>query len=124
VDSSSPCVFTEGVEYLYLPIRHGEGKLVGEDPALSTRLVGAHQATVRYAVPGVLRPTMEYPYNPNGSESGIAGLCDPTGRVFGLMPHPEAYLHRTNHPRWTREDLPEEGSGLTIFRNAARCLAA
>jgi phosphoribosylformylglycinamidine synthase len=49
----------------------------------------------------------------------IAAVCDPSGRVFGLMPHPEAYIHRTQHPRWTREDLPEEGMGTAIFRNAA-----
>ena len=62
--------------------------------------------------------TEAYPANPNGSEGAIAGICNETGRLFGLMPHPEAYLHRTNHPRWTRECLPEEGQGITIFRNA------
>ena len=61
---------------------------------------------------------MEYPLNPNGALSAIAGISDETGRLFGMMPHPEAYLYRTNHPRWTREDLPEEGMGLAIFRNA------
>jgi phosphoribosylformylglycinamidine synthase len=54
--------------------------------------------------------------------NGIAGICNETGRIFGLMPHPEAYLHRTNHPRWTREELPEEGMGLALFRNAAAFL--
>jgi len=61
---------------------------------------------------------MDYPNNPNGSIEAVAGICDETGRIFGLMPHPEAYLHYTNHPRWTREDLPEDGAGLSIFRNA------
>jgi len=61
---------------------------------------------------------MDYPANPNGSTDAIAGICDETGRLFGLMPHPEAYHHRTNHPRWTREWLPEEGRGLALFRNA------
>jgi phosphoribosylformylglycinamidine synthase len=61
---------------------------------------------------------MDYPANPNGSVDGIAGICNSTGRIFGLMPHPEAYLHYTNHPRWTREKLPEEGMGIDIFRNA------
>ena len=60
-----------------------------------------------------------YPANPNDSADAIAGLSDATGRIFGLMPHPEAYHHRTNHPRWTKKDLPEEGAGLAIFRNAA-----
>jgi len=60
----------------------------------------------------------KFPFNPNGAMMDIAGICDPTGRVFGLMPHPEAFLHRTNHPRWTREELPEEGQGVQLFRNA------
>jgi phosphoribosylformylglycinamidine synthase len=64
-------------------------------------------------------PTGDYPFNPNGSIDGIAGICDESGRMLGMMPHPEGYLHRTNHPRWTREDLPEEGAGVIIFRNAA-----
>lgn len=62
--------------------------------------------------------TMEYPLNPNGAVAAIAGICDPTGRLFGMMPHPEAYLYPVNHPRWTREKVPEEGMGLAIFRNA------
>ena len=61
---------------------------------------------------------MDYPENPNGSIDGIAGVCDESGRIFGLMPHPEAYLHYTHHPRWTREVLHEEGMGLSIFKNA------
>ena len=61
---------------------------------------------------------MEYPYNPNGAAAAIAGICDETGRIFGLMPHPEAFLYGVNHPRWTREKVPEEGMGLAIFRNA------
>jgi phosphoribosylformylglycinamidine synthase len=59
-----------------------------------------------------------YPWNPNGSVGNIAGICDVTGHVFGLMPHPEAYQHFTNHPRWTRELVPAEGMGVQIFRNA------
>ena len=60
----------------------------------------------------------EFPLNPNGSVMDTAGICDETGRIFGMMPHPEAYLHRVNHPQWTRRDLPREGAGLQIFRNA------
>ena len=63
---------------------------------------------------------MDFPLNPNGSMNAIAGVCDQTGRLMGLMPHPEAFVHRTNHPRWTREQLPEEGDGLnSVRRNAA-----
>jgi phosphoribosylformylglycinamidine synthase len=71
-----------------------------------------------YIDPASGNATATYPFNPNGSVDAIAALCDPTGRVFGMMPHPEAYLHRTNHPRWTRETLPEEGQGILFFRNA------
>lgn len=123
VDEASPCVFTRGIDSLYLPVRHGEGKVVARSPEIAAQLVGAHQAVLRYVRPEESEPTMEYPFNPNGSELAIAGLCDLTGRVFGMMPHPEAFVHRTHHPRWTREDLPEEGAGLALFRNAARYLA-
>ena len=64
------------------------------------------------------QPTMQYPHNPNGSIDAIAGICDVSGRVFGMMPHAEAFLHRTNHPRWTAEQLPDEGQGVALFRNA------
>ncbi len=67
-------------------------------------------------------PTMSYPDNPNGSMDAIAGICNATGRIFGLMPHPEAFLHSTNHPRWTRENLPEDGQGLALFQNAVAFL--
>jgi phosphoribosylformylglycinamidine synthase subunit PurQ / glutaminase len=119
VDRQSPCVFTRDIEHLYVPVRHGEGKIVGRTPELARSLLGSHQAPVRYASPDSYQPTSQYPDNPNGSEEAIAGLCDPSGRVFGLMPHPECFTHRTNHPRWTREELPEEGAGLAIFKNAA-----
>ena len=59
-----------------------------------------------------------YPDNPNGSVNDIAGICDSSGRVFGLMPHPEAYVTRYQHPHWTRRELPEDGAGLKIFANA------
>lgn len=122
VDRSSNCIFTKGLERLYLPIRHGEGKIVGRTGDLAGILVEKHLVPVRYAFRDTDEPAVEYPFNPNGSEQSIAGLSDPTGRVFGLMPHPEGFVHRTNHPRWTREDLAEEGDGLAIFRNAVRFL--
>jgi phosphoribosylformylglycinamidine synthase len=115
-EPNTRCVFTRGVESLYLPIRHGEGKFAPADDELLNRLEEEGCLTYRYVdEKGSLAG---YPYNPNGSVANIAGICDPTGRVFGIMPHPEAYLYRTNHPRWTREELPEEGMGLQVFRNA------
>lgn len=118
VDPDSPCVFTKGLDNLYYPVRHGEGKLVAMTDAVLDRLKNDKLVALRYTDPKTNQPTMEYPKNPNGSPDGIAGICDPSGRLFGLMPHPEAFLHRTNHPRWTREELPEEGQGVVLFRNA------
>ncbi|PLX88255.1 MAG: phosphoribosylformylglycinamidine synthase, partial [Desulfuromonas sp.] len=119
VDEDSPCIFTRGHKEFYLPVRHGEGKFVVENDQLLQDLERQHLAVVRYA-DTELRPTMSYPDNPNGSVAAIAGICDCSGRIFGLMPHPEAYVHRTHHPRWTREELPEEGMGLWMYQNAVR----
>ncbi|MCB1155204.1 phosphoribosylformylglycinamidine synthase subunit PurQ [bacterium] len=121
VDEQSPCVFTKGMTHLELPVRHGEGKIVPADDDVLAAVKDRHLAPMRYADANG-RPTQEYPANPNGSVDAIAALCDETGRVFGVMPHPEAFLHRTNHPRWTREELPEKGAGLAIFRNAVQYL--
>ena len=63
-------------------------------------------------------PASGFPENPNGSQDDIAGVCDATGRVLGLMPHPERHVLPTQHPRWTREGLKTEGDGLQLFRNA------
>ena len=116
-NDQSPCVFTKGIDVAYYPVRHGEGKFVPESDAMLEKIEEKNLVALQYSTSaGAL--TMDYPANPNGSTSAIAGLCNESGRLFGLMPHPEAFLHRTNHPRWTREGLPEEGQGLTIFRNA------
>jgi phosphoribosylformylglycinamidine synthase len=119
VDPVSPCVFTRGLDRLYFPVRHGEGKFVPASIEVLAAIEERHLAAVRYCDPVTGAPTAAYPWNPNGSTAAIAGICDETGRLFGLMPHPEAYVHRTHHPRWTREaNLPEEGMGLWLYRNA------
>jgi len=121
VDPESPCVYTRGLQGIYLPVRHGEGKFVADSAATLEAVEASHLACLKYSDPGYRNPAMDYPLNPNGSMNAVAGLCDPTGRLFGLMPHPEAYVHRTHHPRWTREeDLPEEGMGLWLYQNAVR----
>ncbi|MBE0555925.1 MAG: phosphoribosylformylglycinamidine synthase subunit PurQ [Proteobacteria bacterium] len=121
-DAASPCVFTKGLKGLALPVRHGEGKFVPLDEDVLGRLHRQHLICLQYSDAHHERATLDYPANPNGAVDAIAGICNETGRIFGLMPHPEAFLHRTNHPRWTREELPEEGAGLAIFRNAAAFL--
>jgi phosphoribosylformylglycinamidine (FGAM) synthase-like amidotransferase family enzyme len=121
-DSHSACIFTRGLMQLPLPVRHGEGKLVASSEVLAL-LSQHHLVPLRYADPLTGNPTTTYPANPNGSPEGIAALCSPSGRVFGMMPHPECFTHRTHHPRWTRlPHLPEEGLGLQLFRNAVEFL--
>lgn len=120
-DPSSPAVFTRGIDKgIYLPIRHGEGKFLCNSEATLSRMEQEHLTVFKYSGPDYSEPTMEFPANPNGSVNSIAGVCDPTGRLMGLMPHPEAFVHYTQHPRWTREDLPEDGDGLILYRNAAQ----
>jgi phosphoribosylformylglycinamidine synthase len=120
-DAQSTCVWTKGIDLLEVPIRHGEGKFVTPDAAALKQLQDNGQVVFRYALADGSLANGTYPQNPNNSVDDIAGICDPSGRIFGLMPHPEAFLDRTNHPRWTREDLPEDGAGLQIFRNAVTC---
>lgn len=116
---ASPSIFTRGIKKgIYLPIRHGEGKFVAASPEVLEEIEQRDLAVLKYSDSSYTAPTMEFPLNPNGSVNAIAGLCDASGRLMGLMPHPEAFHHRTNHPRWTREELPEEGDGLILFRNA------
>lgn len=118
VNKKSPCIFTKGIDKLYLPVRHGEGKFIVKDLNILRNIEKNNLSAVRYSDEKG-KPTNKYPQNPNGSVNSIAGICDKTGRVFGLMPHPEAFCHPTNHPRWTRQEkLAPEGDGLRIFRNA------
>lgn len=125
-NSSSPCIFTSGLEYIELPIRHGEGKFVADRLTLDT-LAKNNQIVLQYALPGGTPAHGMFPHNPNGSLDDIAGICDPSGRVFGLMPHPEAYNHYTNHPDWparndrikrgAASDFPGSTPGIKIFQN-------
>lgn len=125
-ESNSPCIFTKGLEPIDLPIRHGEGKVFTTDRTYLDRVEQAGCVPCRYADPATGLPAVKTPHNPNGSLNAIAGLCDPTGRVFGLMPHPEAYLFPENHPQWRLQEragqLPAQGLGLSLFRNAVAYL--
>jgi len=127
IASISPCIFTAGLDTLELPVRHGEGKFYADESAIR-RLIDENQVVARYALPDGRSADMGFPFNPNGSVYDIAGICDPSGRIFGLMPHPEAFNHWTNHPDWTRiketlkrgDDMGENNAtiGLRIFQNA------
>ncbi len=122
VNQASPCVFTRGIDRIYLPVRHGEGKFICDSADTLGEIDKNQMAVLRYADDGY-NATMLYPYNPNGAVGAIAGICDATGRIFGLMPHPEAFTHPSNHPNWTRLDsLPGKGEGMAIFDNAVQYL--
>jgi len=112
VNKESPCVFTRGMEGMYVPVAHGEGKFVAEPEVLVKLNV------VVYYTDEQGNRNAGYPYNPNGSVGNIAGICDSTGRVFALMPHPERHIRGTQHPQWTRQTPRERGDGLQIFLNA------
>lgn len=113
VNASAPSVFTRGIDRLELPVRHGEGKFFAEEAVLA-RLQQDHLVALQYARPDGGPAGGEFPFNPNGSLADIAGICDPSGLIFGLMPHPEAYNSWTNHPDWTRlkERLKRRGERL------------
>lgn len=139
-DPDSPCVWTRGLTRIDCPVRHGEGRFVAAEEALLDAMEDAHLLTVRYVDPsteeghGRTDEPLPYPLSPNGSARNIAGVCDPTGLVFGLMPHPEAVYAKWLHPDHTRYTAPDaldvappsedrvlgewEGQGLQIFRNA------
>lgn len=119
----SPFVASPLAATIELPVAHGEGRFVTAEPDHLDELESAGQIVLKYA-DGEGRATGSYPENPNGSPGAVAGLCDPTGRIFGLMPHPERFVDRWHHPRWTRhpESEGESGDGLAIFTNAVRWL--
>ncbi len=131
--SDSPCVFLQGIDHLTLPIAHAEGRFVARDIPTLEQFQTSGQLVLRYSLPPEQdRPPsadnapiagesiLPYPHNPNGSQGNVAGLCDATGRVLGLMPHPERFVDFTQHPCWTRRTTREAGDGLALFQNAVR----
>jgi len=112
VNKQSPCVFTRGMESLYLPVANGEGKIVTVGDGIKNANIAL------YYTDAAGNTDVGYPDNPSGSERGIAGICDSSGRVFALMPHPERHIRGTQHPQWTRLGAREYGDGFQIFKNA------
>ena len=127
VNDASPCIFTKGITCMELPVRHGEGKFYSDDATIA-RLKHNNQVVLQYALPDGSLAENQFPDNPNGSLLDIAGICDPTGRIFGLMPHPEAFHHPCHHPNWPQQKEaarrsgvpwePPPAVGLQIFENA------
>mgnify|MGYP005834409305 CR=1 FL=1 len=137
------CALLRGIESLYLPVAHAEGKFVPRDDQVLERLRASGQLVLRYgaldqvaggqarglatsatALGGAATSdSVPYPDNPNGSVADVAGVCDATGRVLGLMPHPERHMDPTQHPRWTRGEAGTAGDGMRIFTNAVEYFA-
>jgi phosphoribosylformylglycinamidine synthase len=109
------CVFIGRGRQIYLPIAHAEGKVVTKDAATLEELKSEGHVAFKYVDEN--GEEGDYPVNPNGSMDSIAGLTDTTGRVLGLMPHPERFVRRTQHPRWSRLENVDN-DGMTIFANA------
>jgi len=114
VNKESPCVFTKGIDKMYLPVAHAEGKVVADPEVLPELNVVVYYADEHG------NTKAGYPHNPNGSVGNIAGICDSTGRIFALMPHPERHIRGTQHPQWTRLGAREYGDGFQIFQNAVK----
>ena len=121
VNANSNSVFLKGVELMYLPMAHAEGRFTTSDSSVAAELAANGQLGLRYSNSlGVVQDEqLEFPDNPNGAQFNVAGISDVTGRIFGLMPHPERHLDYSNHPFWTRREVqPEHGEGRVIFQNA------
>jgi phosphoribosylformylglycinamidine synthase len=133
VPDQDQCVFLQGVESMYLPVAHAEGKFVVSNANVMQELDSRGQLALRYTDESALRAdrpegtgpgeVVPFPFNPNGSQGNVAGVCDASGRVFGLMPHPERHIDHTHHPRWTRMERRTHGDGLVIFQNAVHYFA-
>lgn len=112
------CIWAKDLpDVIYLPVAHGEGKFIVENEAVLEKLKNNGQIVFQYC--GQNGELSGYPDNPNGSINSIAGICDETGRVLGLMPHPERHIDVSQHPRWSEGvNKGVEGDGLQIFKNA------
>ncbi len=126
VDVDSPCVFTRGVEYMHIPVAHGEGNFYAPESVIDV-IEKEHLSVMKYVKPDGSSASGSFPANPNGSLNDIAALCSRSGRVMGMMPHPERGMLFTQRDDWTlkREELrrkgqpvPEESDGMIIFKNA------
>jgi phosphoribosylformylglycinamidine synthase I len=112
----TPCIFTQNLQgqEILLPVAHGEGKVYASATTIDELEEHKH-IPLRYSFKG--EPTDHYPHNPNGSLHAIAGICDKTGRIFGLMPHPERFVMPHQYYNWRRQTIPES-HGLIFFKNA------
>ena len=128
---SEKCIWTKNLPPMQVPVAHGEGRFYSKEPELIQKLEKNDQIALIYTLPDGTTPAQgTFPYNPNGSVADIAGICDPTGRVFAQMPHPERFISLVNHPHWTKKvrnliregtnirQISWDGDGLLLFKNA------
>jgi phosphoribosylformylglycinamidine synthase subunit PurQ / glutaminase len=122
---SKKCIWLSSCEPLSLPIAHGEGKFVPADEANRRALWERDQVALVYVRPDGGAADGKFPDNPNGAVDDIAGICDASGSVLGLMPHPERYVDPHQHPAWTSQHpLPTLGAGLAVFKSAINYVCA
>jgi len=115
------CIFTEGIDkVIYLPIAHGEGRFISKSQSIGNIINKQNLIVFQYCSSS---GNINISSNPNGSENNIAGVCNPDGTILGMMPHPERFITKHQHPRWTREDISDEGDGLLIFKNTVNYVA-
>ncbi|MCA9061991.1 MAG: phosphoribosylformylglycinamidine synthase subunit PurQ [Planctomycetaceae bacterium] len=132
--TSSNSVFLRDLDEFDVPMAHAEGRIAVRTPELLDQMRANDSIALCYWSPAAVAEAatvgdatrislLAEPDNPNGSIANIAGLSDATGRVLGLMPHPERFIFATQHPQWTRRNLRGEGDGMKIFRNAVSWFA-
>ncbi len=126
IEKNSPSVFIRGIRRLHIPVAHGEGNFYAPEDTLKA-IENGSRVTMRYVKPEGTPAQGLFPFNPNGSMNDIASICDGTGRIMGMMPHPERAIFFTQRDDWTflkekyireNKEIPEESDGIMIFRNA------
>lgn len=117
----SVCKYLEGVQFIHCPVRHGEGRLVAKDSAALAQMEKKGLVVLKYADEKG-NSEVGYPQNPNGSPRNISGICDPTGKIFALMPHPECSVRAVTYPRFT-SGISYEKNSLRFFQNIVKAAA-
>ncbi len=121
INAESPCLLTRGLQgEIDLPVAHGEGKILWSDADTEHALFSSRLAVFQYKIPPEIQQV--FPYNPNGSLRNVAGICDPSGQILGLMPHPERHQFPWQHPSWTRKGESDSINGLDVFKSAINVL--
>jgi phosphoribosylformylglycinamidine synthase len=121
LEATAGNAFFEKGDRIECPVAHGEGRFLPRDASVLARLRRGGQLALRYVDPEGRVPA-PYPWNPNGSVEDVAGITDPTGRVLGLMPHPERHQFPWQSPRFHAGDAPAKPDGMLLFVNAVRHL--